>query len=66
MKIVGTVRSVSSSGDYLNVIVAGKEPNAADWRLDGESSFQVVKTARNAAAFHVGRKVELTIKPKGT
>ena len=64
MKIIAHVTSVSDSGDKLTVVAQGIRPTDADWRPMLKFEFEMHATAANQKAMHVGRKFEITVKPK--
>ena len=64
MKLQCEVLSVDCNGESLTVDLQGKSETDADWRPMTRQTVQVPYTARNAKAFYIGRKVEITVKVK--
>ena len=65
MKIEATVTEASDAGDTLRVVLQGQPIAAAEWQQYGfHYRFDVPCNTKTKRAFHVGRKVKITIKPK--
>jgi hypothetical protein len=64
MKLTCEVIGIKSSGTLLSVRLQGSRPDSADWREMGVHEIQIDDTPRNCRAFHLGRRVSVTIEPR--
>ena len=64
MKINGEILEVKTTGDQLLIRLQGTTVNAPEWAGWAQQSITVPDNARTRKAFHIGRLVEITIKPK--
>lgn len=63
MKIKAEVLSVRTTGDELVIRAQGSEVAAADWRPMIPMEFKLADTPRTRKAIHVGRHLEIDIRP---
>ena len=64
MRIKANVIAVENNGGLIAVRAQGSELRGARWRNMGVFSLQIADTPRNQKTFHLGRDIELTVKPK--
>lgn len=62
MKIIGRVIEVASNGDGLTVAIQAKT-GRADWKPIERQTLRIDDTTQNRKAFHVGREVDVILKP---
>ena len=62
MKIEGHVIEAASNGDGITVAIQAKV-GKADWKPIERQTFRIDDTAQNRKAFHIGRRVAITLKP---
>jgi hypothetical protein len=63
MKLQCTVTRVSNSGETIRVTLDGRQDRDADWRRDGTQELEFTCTDAAKRAFHLGRKVKITVEP---
>ena len=61
MKIECEVIGVSGNGETLNVKMQGSVKGAATWRPMGIVSAEIPETPKTQKAFHLGRRVTVTV-----
>ena len=61
MKIECEVISVSGNGESLTVKMQGSVKGAAKWRSMGVQSVEIPETPKTQKAFHLGRRVTVTV-----
>lgn len=62
MKLIGEVIKAVASCDVLTVEVRAKRQGSAYWRPGIVSSIDVPDNPHSRRAFHIGRKVHISIK----
>jgi hypothetical protein len=63
MKLIGHVIEATNCGDSIRVAIQAPI-GKANWMPMEKQVFQIADTRPNSRAFHLGRKVEITITPK--
>lgn len=65
MKIKGHIYRVEDRGDSINVVAQGTAEKSPDW-MQNMSSIEISmpNNKTNVKAFHLGRKIEITVRPK--
>lgn len=67
MKIVGEVVACETDGALVGAIltlrIAARESGAGEWYHAEPQTLRVRDTVKNRRAFHVGRRVEITVRP---
>lgn len=64
MKIEAEVTGVENGGEYLRVEMKGLPTSAAEWRSRQHQSITIPAGENAGRTFFVGRKIEISIRPK--
>lgn len=64
MKIIGHIIEVSDDGDTITAKMQGQAVRWAEWRDWLTVSFKMPTSATNQKTYHLGRHVEITVKPR--
>lgn len=58
-----TVTQVTIVGDQIQIVTLGKPNGSARWREPIEQTWMLPNNAKTRAAYHLGRKVRIEMRP---
>lgn len=65
MKITGHIYKVEDNGESIKITVQGTAAKAPDWMQNMSAiEISVPNTKTNIKSFHLGRQIEITVRPK--
>jgi hypothetical protein len=63
LKIEGHVTEASDAGDKLRIVGQGRAVASAEWQPWLSITIDVPMNERNKKAFHIGRQLDLRVRP---